>query len=411
MSISKYNKNPKQNKNNKNSNFGMAPRKSEHAKNSKKPSPKIPYPSMAKKPRPYDKIVYLLQGGGALGSYQVGVCEGLLKSNREPNWVIGTSIGSINGAIIAGNKPEDRVKKLKEFWSIVATPLSSFLMPSDDKYVRESQNFWTTQWTILFGLPNFFSPRLMNPWFVYSSTADKLSFYDTIDLKNTLEKLIDFELINSKKVRLTLCAVNVEDGLTVNFDNFKQEIRADHILASCALPPGFPAVKIDGKYYWDGGLASNTPLSVVLEEPKTCKALCFMINLFSHHEEDPKTMFDVIKRARDLEYAGRHREIFKYFCERHRLTILINKLLEQNVEYRNNPIFQEVEKFGQTSALNIIRFHYKDRPYDMWSKDFEFSEQSMYEHYLNGKRDFEKALAKPKWFDVIDDDLLVINEV
>src|SRR5579883_913390 len=221
---------------------------------------------MASEARSYDKIVYLLQGGGALGAYQAGVCQALLEHQCEPDWVVGTSIGAINASIIAGNEPQDRIAKLKEFWNMVTVPVPEFIGPENNMLVLQSFNYWVAQWILMYGVPHFFKPKYITPSLFINNTPDKISFYDTTELRTTLEKVVNFKLINQKRVRLTLGAVRIRGGLDVHFDNTKQIIGPEHIMASSALPPGFPAIKIDGEYYWDGGVSSNTPFSVLLEE-------------------------------------------------------------------------------------------------------------------------------------------------
>lgn len=363
---------------------------------------------MMTKPHDYNLVVYLLQGGGALGAYQMGVCESLLNHHMNPHWVIGTSIGGINAAIIAGNQPKDRIPKLKEFWATVASPLPSPFWGTQDSALRKLQNLLFSGWSVLYGQPGFFTPRLINPWFNLSQTPDHLSFYDTTALVKTLENVIDFNYLNEKEVRLTLGAVCVEEGVLVHFDSALQEITPYHVMASGALPPGFPAINIEGKNYWDGGLSSNTPLEYLFEEKVPRKLLCFVVDLFSINDETPKSMFDVIKRKKDILYASRHNQILKNFCEKHRLRQAIHKLCEANPENRNNVCLKEL-MLGHPCAINIIRFHYIAKEYELWSKDFEFSRQSIHDHRDLGFEDAEFALNHyTDWIDVIPDDSGVV---
>lgn len=344
---------------------------------------------------PEPKVVYLLQGGGALGAYQVGVCESLLQS-CAPDWVIGTSIGAINAAIIVGNEPHLRVQKLKEFWETIALPAPLAFFQSQNTFVRKWQHFWFAQWALCFGDPGFFSPRLNNFWLQTNISPDKASFYDTTALAKTLEKLIDFDLINQKKIRLTLGAVCVDEGELEHFDNTFQEIDLRHVMASSALPPGFPAVHINGKNYWDGGISSNTPLELVFSQKFPKQLLCFMVDLFANREHTPKSIVDVLTRRKDLEFASRYRKVVSDFCEQHRLRHIISQLCETNAELINFPGIKELD-LKQPCSLNLVRFLYLGRPDELWSKDFEFSFQSIREHYQAGLHDAQHALKNPYW--------------
>jgi len=360
---------------------------------------------MAIKKHPYDQIVYLLQGGGALGSYQAGVCKALLEHDCAPDWVVGTSIGAINAAIIAGNKPQDRIAKLNEFWDTVSYPLPSFIGLEDNIFLQEFENYFNSALITLTGQPNFFRPRLINPWIFSEKTPDKISFYDTSELRETLIKVIDFDLINKNPVRLTLGAVRIKGGKAVRFDNTHQVIGPEHIMASSALPPGFPAIKINNEYFWDGGLSSNTPFAVVLEEKIPQKLLCFIVNLFSYPAHIPTSLMDVLKYKKEIEYASRHQEILHHFCELHYLQHTLN-LLSTTV-FNNHDLdetLKKIEQIGHPTSLNIILFHYRDRRSNLWSKDFNFSMQAIKEHWTAGYNDATRALENPSWQDLVVDE-------
>ena len=357
----------------------------------------------------YDMSVFVLQGGGALGSYQMGVLEGLLEKGCQPDWMIGTSIGAINAAIVAGNLPENRISKLKEFWQTISTPSLMGMMHCDNPHTRRWQNFLSGIWTMNFGQAGFFTPQFVNPWqLFFKGTPDNLSFYKTDELKKTLNKVIDFNILNEKKVRLTLCAVCVEDGRMVCFDNAHITLTADHIMASGALPPGFPAIKIEGKHYWDGGVSSNTPFQIILKEKIPQKIMCFMVNLFPNEEELPANLLEVIKRHKDVQYASRYHQVLQAFCEIHSLQHKIQKVYEKYGKDSPSKELQALCDYGHPSALNIIRFQYKNKPYDLFSKDYEFSAQSLEEHYVSGFQDVKTALENPSWLDLIDDGVGVV---
>lgn len=344
----------------------------------------------------YDKIVYVFQGGGALGSYQVGVYEGLSQQGLLPDWIIGTSIGAINGAILAGNKPEHRLKKLNQFWQTITSPLSNFLVPTQNNYLRKLQNFWVAQHAILFGIPGFFKPKIISPWLVAHDTPSHLGLYDTDALRSNLLACIDFDLINAKKVRLTLGALQLESGEMNYFDSKHQVLGVEHVMASAALPPAFPAIEINGKHYWDGGVSSNTPLTVVIENRIPEKLLCFVVNLFTQEESLPTSMMSVMKRKKDIEFAGRYRKIMDYFYMFHRLQ---HKLHVAREKHKDEPHQTDIE---HQPMLNISRFHYHDQPCDLWCKDFEFSKQSLREHYEAGLNDVMNAVEKPTWLAPIE---------
>lgn len=367
---------------------------------------------MARKIHPYDQIVYLLQGGGALGSYQAGVCEALLEHDCAPDWIVGTSIGAINASIIAGNRPQDRIAKLHEFWDTISYPLPNFIGLEENILLQEFQNFFNSSWIALTGQPHFFKPKLINPLLFSANTPDKISFYDTSELRETLKNVIDFNLINRCQVRITLGAVRIKGGKSIRFDNTHQVIGPEHIMASSALPPGFPAIKIDGEYFWDGGLSSNTPFAVVLEEKIPQKLLCFIVNLFSNPEHIPTSLMDVLKYKKEIEYASRHQEILHYFCELHYLQHAISILSKtiKNNHYLDLTL-KKIEEIGHPTSLNIIRFRYRDCRSNLWSKDFNFSMEAIKEHWRSGYNDAKKALEQPAWLDlVVDDSGAIIKE-
>ncbi len=360
---------------------------------------------MINQPHPYEKIVYLLQGGGALGAYQVGICQKLLENNFAPDWVIGTSIGAFNSAIIAGNHPADRVLKLKEFWDTITLPLPQHLASIHNDQLKKWESYCCSLGILNFGVPGFFTPKYIEPWLNVPSTPDKISFYDTSVLKSTLEKVVNFDIINQQHTRISLNAVDVESGELNCFDNTQQEIDVRHVMASGALPPGFPAVNIDGKLYWDGGINSNTPLLNILQEEKLSnEILCFMIDLFSNQAVMPQTMPEVMNRKKDLEYADRYQQIVTYFCNTHRLRHSLRKILAYNkLNNISCPADNHLD-LGDPRSLNIIRFLYRDQSYDTWSKDFEFSRSAIAQHWNAGLRDAEKALDSRCWFNVVPDE-------
>jgi NTE family protein len=281
------------------------------------------------KRRKYDHEVLLLQGGGALGAYQAGVYEGLAEEGLTPTWVVGISIGAINSAIIAGNPPERRVERLRIFWDRVSAQ-HTFEPPSWMEALRPMLTRLSVASIFNWGVPIFFAPRPIPPLFAGSGSLDALSFYDTAPLRQTLEELVDFDLINRRAVRLSLGAVNVRTGESVYFDNHKMRIGPEHVMASGALPPGFPAVKIDGHYYWDGGIVSNSPLTYVVDEKPLQSALFFQVNLWSARGDLPRNLDEAMERLKDIQFSSKQRVSNQRVREltelRHALGRLLDKL-------------------------------------------------------------------------------------
>src|SRR5713101_995161 len=284
----------------------------------------------ALRPESYTKKVALvLQGGGALGSYQAGVYEALASSDYKPDWVAGISIGAINAAIIAGNSPEMRVEKLREFWRTITTsaiwPVRISDLVNGAGLPFDLGKQVSAMHALMFGQSNFFAPRKPTDWWFGHTPT---SYYDTSSLKSTLERLVDFDRINSREIRFSVGAVNVRTGNFAYFDNAETEIRTEHVLASGALPPGFPAVEIDGEYYWDGGLVSNTPLTEIVRESQHKDTLVFQVDLWSAGGTLPGDFLDVAERAKDIQYSSRTRAITAFVSQSQKHARLIKELLE-----------------------------------------------------------------------------------
>src|SRR5271154_3907244 len=255
--------------------------------------------------------VLVLQGGGALGSYQAGAFQALCRSGFQPEWVAGISIGAINAAIIAGNDSDKIVDRLKEFWEQVSSPVPWNPILKGE---RNRTFFNETSAAIIatFGVPGFFSPRIPPAPLWPQGSPQSLSYYDTAPLRKTLERLVDFDRINDLKTRLSIGAVSVTTGNFRYFDNvaFKKlgkKIGPEHIMASGALPPGFPSVEIEGEQYWDGGISSNTPLDYVLDEDATDDLLIFQVDLFSARGHLPTTLLEAAEREKDIRFSSRTR--------------------------------------------------------------------------------------------------------
>ena len=340
------------------------------------------------RPESYDKKVALvLQGGGALGSYQAGVYEALADSDYPPDWVAGISIGAINAALIAGNAPPDRVDRLRAFWDEITAPPPLWPGLLDTPRLSAAH-------ALLFGQPGFFAPRPPMSWLV---GAQPLSFYDTAALKGTLERLVDFDRINAREIRFSVGAVNVRTGNFAYFDNAKDKIRPAHVMASGALPPAFPAVEIDGEFYWDGGMVSNTPLDWVLSSRSDLDTLVLQIDLWSARGALPRDLTEVAVRMKEIQYSSRTRAATDDFRRAQKLREAINDLLGQlPPELAVTPLAKRLAKESDPAVYNIVQLIYRSPTYEGQSKDFEFSRQTMEEHWRAGYRDAVKTLAQPQ---------------
>ena len=353
-------------------------------------------------PIPFECVALLLQGGGALGAYQGGVYQALSEAKIEPNWVAGISIGAINGAIIAGNAPQARVEKLRQFWEGVTTDALEFA-PEPFKlllFQQETDRQWLSQISalrsIFFGVPGFFKPHTL-PWLEPQNSAGAISFCDTGPLKSTLEKLIDFDRINAQETYFKLGAVNVANGDFIDFDNATTNIRSEHVMASGALPPGFPPVEIDGCHYWDGGLVSNTPLQWVFGNKNYRDSLIFQVDLWSADGDVPHNIAQMMTRCKEIQYSSRTRSNTDRFKEAHALRHAIATLLEQlPKELAHMPEMKTLKANSDSKVYNIAHLIYHNQSYEGYSKDVEFSRMSMEAHWKSGYEDTVRTLKHPE---------------
>jgi NTE family protein len=359
----------------------------------------------------YDEIALVLQGGGALGSYQAGVFEGLAEAGVQPNWIAGVSIGALNTAIIAGNAPEQRVEALRGFWDSICHPLDWFgtvgawTLPGLGLHdlSRKWASMWAAGRALTEGQPGFFSPRVPSPMAGFGKQSPNVvSYYDTGALRETLLRFADFDRINDGDIRVSVGAVNVRTGNLVYFDNTKMRLEPEHFMASGALPPGFPAVEIDGEYYWDGGLVSNTPLTEVLRDADHKDALVFQVDLWSARGNAPGDFLDVSERAKDIQYSSRTRAITSMLADRQKHARFIKELLAHiPPDLRKiDPLFRLAEEAADGSAINVVHLIYKNKPYEGHYKDYEFSIDTMHEHWESGLEDIRDSFAHREWFDV-----------
>lgn len=349
-------------------------------------------------PKNAEKNVLVLQGGGALGAYQGGAYEALATAGLEPEWVAGISIGAINSAIIAGNPPERRVKRLREFWDRVSSHL---LLPplATDNASRKIFNETSAALVASVGATGFFDPRYPPAIWNPPGTPQAISIYDTSPLKKTLLELVDFDLLNAGKVRFSVGAVEVATGNLQYFDSATDTIIPEHIMASGALPPGFPPVEIEGKLYWDGGIVSNTPLQYILDGGTPRTDMCiFQLDLFSARGTIPETLFDVQTREKEIRYSSRTRlntDNFRVIQSLRRAVRRLDGVLPEEV--RNTFDWKLLSTYSCNAAITIVHLIHRRAVYSTQSNDYEFSRYTVNEHWRAGVEDVEHTLTNPAW--------------
>lgn len=386
---------------------------------------------------PFECIALLLQGGGALGAYQGGVYQGLAEAQLHPDWVAGISIGAINSALIAGNPPDRRIDQLRGFWdSITLKPLLGAPAahdPRPDAWAGEGTpadhvgELWKKAFddalalwggpsfaprgdvarslssqvnaglAAALGAPGMFAPRMFSPWLQPPGTLEGTSYYDTAGLRTTLERFVDFDRINAGEMRFSVGAVNVTSGNFVYFDNTTHVIGPEHVMASGALPPGFPAVEIEGEYYWDGGLVSNTPLQWVLESEMRQDMVAFQVDLWNARGGFPRTMSEVATRLKEIQFSSRTRANSDQFKNVQRVRKTLGDLLSKIPEnLRNTPEYKTLSAQADRKVYNLIQLIYRSKDYEGGSKDYEFSQQSMEDHWRAGYYDTIRTLRHPE---------------
>jgi len=346
---------------------------------------------------PYQSVALVLQGGGALGAYQAGVFQALAEAGIQANWLSGVSIGAINASIIAGNKPGNQVDRLRDFWETVSNRKVWHFTPEGDLF-RRMRNQTSAMMTMMSGLPGFFKPRDLNPWFQLPGASGATSFYDTGELERTLNRLIDWDVLNDRQRRLSVGAVNVRTGNFRYFDSEIEAIGPQHIMASGALPPAFPAIHIENEYYWDGGIVSNTPLQYLLEQEDVHDTLVFQVDLFSARGILPRDMGDVLARHKDIMYSSRTRNNTDTFRRMHNLRLKLHQaLLRVAPETLTDDDREFLSSMEDVPQINIVHLIYQQKVYESDAKDYEFSGTSMREHWDTGYQDTRKTLKHRKW--------------
>ena len=344
-----------------------------------------------------ERNILVLQGGGALGAYQAGAYQRLAHHGHEPEWVAGISIGAINAAIICGNPPEHRVARLQAFWEGVTSGLTLTPWLSGAKS-RQAFNEVAAAWVTIWGVPGFFAPRFPFMNYLADGGIQSLSFYDTQPLRKTLETLVDFDYLNGQGPRLSVGAVDIETGNFAYFDSEKERITVEHVMASGALPPGFPPVTIEGHAYWDGGLVSNTPLQYVLDTASGDPVCIFQVDLFSARGNLPQNMAEVAQREKDIRYSSRTRLTTDRYVQLHDIRAAAERLSAKlPKELRNDPDMTWLCNTGPDCPVTLVHLIHRKVEYEGQSKDYEFSRLSMTEHWASGSTDVDTTFSHDAW--------------
>lgn len=340
------------------------------------------------------QTVLVLQGGGALGAYQLGVYEALHEAGIEPDWVIGTSIGAINGAIIAGNPPEQRLQRLNEFWQTTQ---------HHSRHFPGGSNALINMLTMAQGIPGFFSPN-PSSWFGLNGSTgiEQAAYYSTAPLRKTLEALVDFDYINERHTRLTVGAVSALSGEMRYFDSRDEKINVEHIMASGALPPAFPAVRVDGEPYWDGGLYSNTPIEAVLDDKPRRDSVIFSVQVWNPRGPEASTLTQVMGKLKDIQYASRSGHIERQ-RQIHRLRHVIRELtLKLPPELRDDPECRELSAWGCGTTMHVIKLNAPVLDGEDHTKDIDFTSRGIRTRRQAGLDETRSMIASRPWTAEVD---------
>ena len=362
-------------------------------------------------PAALEHVALVLQGGGALGAYQAGVYAALAEAAVEVDWICGISIGAINAALIVGNPPERRVERLRQFWQMITEP--PIQIPGLPQFadlpwgLTDEARSWTQRMSaftnMVYGATNFFTPRPLPPWNMQAESPAGVSFYDTAPLRATLEKLVDFDRINAKPIRISVGATNVKTGAPVFFDNLERNITVAHIMASAALPPSFPPVEIDGEYFWDGGVVSNSAMQHVVDSRPRYSALAFQVDLWDADGEVPRDITGANLRATEIHGASRINMSLEEFRELQHMRMALRRLLDEvPEEHRNKPEIQKLAEEARLQVATVVLLKYQARKHEGASKVFDFSRASMETHWRAGYEDAQIALNEPELFEAPD---------
>jgi NTE family protein len=347
-----------------------------------------------------EQTVLVLQGGGALGAYQAGVYEGMAEAGLAPNWVAGVSIGAINAALIAGNPPGRRVERLREFWDRVSSSMP-LVTPAQLDPLRMTLNRLSAASVATFGVPGFFRPRQPPAFLAPDGTPEALSVYDTSPLRETLQELVDFDLLARKGVRLSVGAVDVRTGNSVYFDNQDLRLRPEHVMASGSLPPGFPPTVIDGAHYWDGGLVSNSPLMYVFDVSPRIDALIVQVDLFNATGELPANLDQVLERAKDIQYSSKTRLNTRQVQELEGLRLAVGRLLRKlPATLHDDPDYKLLRPLAEHKRhITIAHLINRRLVSSSSSKDYEFSRTTVRQLWQAGLDDVRRTISHRAWLE------------
>jgi NTE family protein len=346
------------------------------------------------RPQTIEQTVLVFQGGGALGAFQAGVYEALHEAGIEPDWIIGTSIGAINAALVAGNEPGNRLPALREFWLRMAHK-SVWHQSSAWPMLSQMLSYWNT---LSNGIPGFFEPNYRAFWGPHIPLgAERAGYYSTAPLEKTLSELVDFSLVSRRKPRLTVGAACVRTSKMHYFDSRDETIDVRHIMASGALPPAFPAVRIDGELYWDGGILSNTPTEAIFADSPRRSSLIFAVHMWNPVGPEPTTMWDVLHRQKDIQYSSRVASHISRQMETHKLRHVIQELLGHIPPAARSETVNALASWGCLTRMHVVRLLAPRLSYEDHTKDIDFSPSGITERWQAGYASAANAIAQAPW--------------
>jgi NTE family protein len=345
------------------------------------------------------QIVLVFQGGGALGAYQAGVYQALHEAGIEPDWIIGTSIGAINAGLIAGNEPENRLDRLEEFWRRMKR--NEFWGLANWPGLADTASYWST---LLAGIPGFFKP---NPLALlgahYPLGRDSAGFYSTAPLAKTLTELVDFALIARCTPRLTVGAAHVRTSEMRYFDSRETAITVEHVMASGALPPAFPAVRIDGELYWDGGILSNTPTEAIFDDDPRRDSLIFAVHMWNPMGPEPESIWEVLHRQKDIQYSSRVASHIARQRQVHKLRHVVSELVKlMPDDVRNRAVVKDLAQYGCLTRMHVVQLLAPRLDNENRTKDIDFSPAGISLRWEAGYADTRRALQRAPWNDACD---------
>jgi NTE family protein len=346
------------------------------------------------------QVVLVLQGGGALGAYQWGVYQAMHEAGIEPDWVVGTSIGAINGALIAGNAPEDRLDRLRAFWERMEIRPAGGLQGA----FAAMGNILANLNTITSGLPGFFKPNGASLFGQHAPLGiEHAAYYSTEPLRETLSGLIDQSHLDGQHTRLTVGAVNARTGVMTYFDSQQQPLRVDHVMASGALPPAFPAVRIDGEPYWDGGIYSNTPTEVVLDDNPRRSSVIFSVQLWNPDGPEPSTLWQINGRQKDIQFSSRSTSHVAEQQKIHKLRHIIRELVKHIPEdQRRQAEVAELAAWGCGTTMHLVQLTAPRLDREDHTKDIDFTQAGIHARWAAGYADTRRALTEAPWLQPVD---------